>query len=104
MGYAGYLDYKSSHATIEPSKDREYGREGIVSTKGDVYSYGILLMETFTRKKPTDEMFSNILTMRSWVYEASLGPIAQLVRKTQIISDKKVPKSKAPGIVLLRDG
>ncbi|KAM7515022.1 hypothetical protein LguiA_004605 [Lonicera macranthoides] len=60
----------------------EYGREGIVSTKGDVYSYGILLMETFTRKKPTDEMFSNILTMRSWVYEASLGPIAQVVVPT----------------------
>ncbi|KAM7515074.1 hypothetical protein LguiA_004657 [Lonicera macranthoides] len=57
----------------------EYGREGIVSTKGDVYSYGILLMETFTRKKPTDEMFSDILTMRSWVYEASLGPIVQVV-------------------------
>ncbi|KAM7515083.1 hypothetical protein LguiA_004666 [Lonicera macranthoides] len=57
----------------------EYGREGIVSTKGDVYSYGILLMETFTRKKPTDEMFSNNLTMRNWVYEASLGSIVQVV-------------------------
>ncbi|KAM7515055.1 hypothetical protein LguiA_004638 [Lonicera macranthoides] len=57
----------------------EYGREEIVSTKGDVYSYGIMLMETFTRKKPTDEMFSDILTMRSWVYEASLSPIVQVV-------------------------
>ncbi|KAM7519037.1 hypothetical protein LguiB_017999 [Lonicera macranthoides] len=57
----------------------EYGREGIVSTKGDVYSYGILLMEIFTRKKSTDEIFSDILTMRSWVYEASLGPIVQVV-------------------------
>ncbi|KAM7515056.1 hypothetical protein LguiA_004639 [Lonicera macranthoides] len=57
----------------------EYGREGIVSTKGDVYSYGILLMETFTRKKPTDEMFFDNLTMRNWVYEASLGSIVQVV-------------------------
>ncbi|KAM7515066.1 hypothetical protein LguiA_004649 [Lonicera macranthoides] len=47
--------------------------------KGDVYSYGILLMETFTRKKPTNEMFSELLTMRSWVYEASLDPIVQVV-------------------------
>jgi LRR receptor-like serine/threonine-protein kinase FLS2 len=35
----------------------EYGSRGIVSTSGEVYSYGILLMKTFTRKKPTDDMF-----------------------------------------------
>ncbi|KAM7519077.1 hypothetical protein LguiB_018039 [Lonicera macranthoides] len=57
----------------------EYGREGIVSTKGDVYSRGILLMETFTRNKPTYEMISDKLTMRNWVYEASLSSIVQVV-------------------------
>ncbi|KAM7519028.1 hypothetical protein LguiB_017990 [Lonicera macranthoides] len=36
-------------------------------------------METFTRKKPTDEMFSDNLTIRNWVYEASLGSIVQAV-------------------------
>ncbi|XP_059277106.1 probable LRR receptor-like serine/threonine-protein kinase At3g47570 [Lycium ferocissimum] len=35
----------------------EYGLEGLVSIKCDVYSYGIMLMETFTRTKPSDEMF-----------------------------------------------
>ncbi|KAK2642484.1 hypothetical protein Ddye_024247 [Dipteronia dyeriana] len=35
----------------------EYGLEGIVSARGDVYSFGILMMESFTRKKPTDNMF-----------------------------------------------
>ena len=29
----------------------DYRLEGIVSTRGDVYSYGIILMETFIRKK-----------------------------------------------------
>ncbi|GAY64667.1 hypothetical protein CUMW_235190 [Citrus unshiu] len=45
----------------------EYGSEGRVSTNGDVYSFGIMLMEIFTRTKPTDEIFSGEMTLKRWV-------------------------------------
>ncbi|PON37958.1 Serine/threonine protein kinase [Parasponia andersonii] len=41
----------------------EYGLKGIVSRKGDVYSYGIMLIERITRKKPTDEMFNGEMSL-----------------------------------------
>ncbi|CAK8540596.1 unnamed protein product [Lathyrus sativus] len=36
----------------------EYGASGSVSPYGDIYSYGILLLEMLTGKRPTDNMFS----------------------------------------------
>ncbi|KAA8535557.1 hypothetical protein F0562_030557 [Nyssa sinensis] len=57
----------------------EYGTEGIVSTSGDVYSYGIMLMETFTKRKPTEEMFTENSSLRYWVKSSYPTAVMQIV-------------------------
>ncbi|XP_041027326.1 probable LRR receptor-like serine/threonine-protein kinase At3g47570 [Juglans microcarpa x Juglans regia] len=67
----------------------EYGLEGVVSTRGDVYSYGILLMETFTRKKPTDSLFIGELTLKHWVDESLLSSILDIVDANLLRNEKE---------------
>ena len=45
----------------------EYGVANNVSTHGDVYSYGILLLEMFTARRPTDDMFEGGQSLRNFV-------------------------------------
>ncbi|KAL0011437.1 hypothetical protein SO802_006545 [Lithocarpus litseifolius] len=60
---------------------------GRVSTKCDIYSYGIILLEMITRKKPTDEMFVGELGTRQW--------IASLPDKIEVVDD---------GLLSIEDG
>ncbi|KAJ9180594.1 hypothetical protein P3X46_008813 [Hevea brasiliensis] len=45
----------------------EYGMADQVSVLGDVYSFGILLLEMFTGKRPDDEMFIDDLSIHKFV-------------------------------------
>ncbi|CAI0396763.1 unnamed protein product, partial [Linum tenue] len=48
----------------------EYGMGNEVSKQGDVYSYGVLLCEVFTGKRPTDEIFKEGLNIHTFVRTA----------------------------------
>ncbi|PQQ00069.1 putative LRR receptor-like serine/threonine-protein kinase [Prunus yedoensis var. nudiflora] len=57
----------------------EYGHAGIVSTRGDVYSFGIMLLELIVRKKPTDEMFAEELSLRQWINASLADSVLEVV-------------------------
>ncbi|PIA45943.1 hypothetical protein AQUCO_01600294v1 [Aquilegia coerulea] len=58
----------------------EYGLGRHASTEGDVYSFGVLLLEFITGKRPTDILFQEGSNLAEWVkslYPNKLEPIAQ---------------------------
>ncbi|PRQ29202.1 putative protein kinase RLK-Pelle-LRR-XII-1 family [Rosa chinensis] len=70
----------------------EYGTEGIVTRRGDVYSFGIVLMETFTRRKPTDEMFVGEMSLKQWVANSLFADAIVEVVDTNLLGTQKDPK------------
>ncbi|TVU07990.1 hypothetical protein EJB05_41372, partial [Eragrostis curvula] len=48
----------------------EYGLGSKLSTEGDVYSYGIIILEMLTGRRPTDEVFNNDLNLHKFVEKA----------------------------------
>ncbi|KAK2965674.1 hypothetical protein RJ640_001094 [Escallonia rubra] len=67
----------------------EYGLGGSVSTRCDVYSYGIVLMETFTRKKPIDEMFAGQMSLKCWVKESLPSAVIRVLDRNLLTRDGK---------------
>ncbi|KAG4127644.1 hypothetical protein ERO13_D10G227800v2, partial [Gossypium hirsutum] len=57
----------------------EYGMGSELSTNGDVYSYGILLLEMLTGKRPTNERFKEGLSFHNFVKAALPDRVVEII-------------------------
>ncbi|KAK3436999.1 hypothetical protein EUGRSUZ_C01822, partial [Eucalyptus grandis] len=57
----------------------EYGMGDMVSTQGDMYSYGILLLEMLTGRRPTEETFKDHLNLHNFVKVALPDQVMEIV-------------------------
>ena len=65
----------------------EYAIGGEPSKQGDVYSYGILVLEMFTRRSPTDEIFKDDFNLHNFVKVALPGRLVQIVDSSLLPRD-----------------
>ncbi|KAK9950070.1 hypothetical protein M0R45_005575 [Rubus argutus] len=56
------------------------------SRQGDVYSYGILVLQIFTGRRPTDEMFKDSFNIHNFVKMAIPGRLMQIVDPTLLVT------------------
>uniref|UniRef100_A0A0E0LCZ1 Receptor kinase-like protein Xa21 n=1 Tax=Oryza punctata TaxID=4537 RepID=A0A0E0LCZ1_ORYPU len=80
----------------------EYGQGNEVSTHGDTYSYGILLLEMFTGKRPTDDEFAHDFNLHKYVELALRDQVTRVVDQDLLsaIEDgkQKIPMSDSDSI------
>lgn len=65
-----------------------------VSTHGDVYSFGVLVLEMFTGKRPTDEMFIGNLNLHNFVKEALPERLAEIVDPILLIEREEAANAQ----------
>ncbi|XP_050220232.1 probable LRR receptor-like serine/threonine-protein kinase At3g47570 [Mercurialis annua] len=71
----------------------EYGMSGTTSKEGDVYSYGILVLELFTGKRPTDQIFEGHTNLHNYVKNSLPNDAEKVMDPALLLSKEKKEKS-----------
>ncbi|VAI77746.1 unnamed protein product [Triticum turgidum subsp. durum] len=85
-----YKDSSTSQACLKGSIGYippEYGMSEEISTKGDVYSFGVLLLQMITARSPTDRKFSDGASLHEFVRRAFPDNIYEVVDPTMLQDD-----------------
>ncbi|KAL7164765.1 hypothetical protein ACSBR2_040631 [Camellia fascicularis] len=72
----------------------EYGMGGEVSTQGDMYSYGVVLLEMFTGKRPTNNMFTGNVNLHSYIKMCLPEQVMQIVDSHIILETEEEPNRR----------
>ncbi|KAI4384060.1 hypothetical protein MLD38_009829 [Melastoma candidum] len=76
---------KGTNGYIAP----EYGMGFNPSAAGDVYSFGVLLLETFTGKRPTDDMFHGERDLRNYVKHSCPERVTEILDPTMLFDGEE---------------
>ena len=75
-----------------------------MSAEGDVYSYGILLLEMFTGRRPTDEIFQDGLTLHDFVKTSLSERVMEIMDSNLVLGDERDRKMEEYVASMLRIG
>ncbi|URE16454.1 LRR receptor-like serine threonine-protein kinase [Musa troglodytarum] len=91
--------FKGSIGYVAP----EYGVANKVSVEGDVYSYGILLLETLTGKRPTGASFMDGLSLPRYVEMALPERVSEIIDPNLHLEKGEAANGHIRGTDYIRD-
>ena len=62
-----------------------------MSIEGDTYSFGILILEVLTRRRPTEELFKDGHNLHNYVHTAIPNNILEIVDATLLSMKDEIP-------------